>query len=39
MSIKHKDVKLGPDEDRYEIQEFSWTEKQPPEVQVWKRTK
>jgi len=22
MSIKHKDVKLAPDEDRYEIQEF-----------------
>jgi hypothetical protein len=40
MSIKHKDVKLAPDEDRYEIQEFILDgKKQPPEVQVWKRTK
>lgn len=40
MSIKHKDVKLGPDEDRYEIQEFILDgKKQPPEVQVRKRTK
>src|SRR5262249_46009396 len=40
MSIKHKDVKLGPDEERYEIQEFILDgKKQPAEVQVWKRTK
>ena len=40
MFIKHKDVKLGPDEDRYEIQEFILDgKKQPPEVQVWKRTR
>src|SRR5215470_3257379 len=37
LSIKHKDVKLGPDEDRYEIQEFILDgKKQPSEVQVWK---
>jgi hypothetical protein len=40
MSIKHKDVKVGPDEDRYEIEEFILDGKeQPPEVQVWKRAK
>jgi hypothetical protein len=40
LSIKHKDVRLGLDEDRYEIQEFTLDgKKQPPEVQVWKRTK
>jgi hypothetical protein len=40
MSIKHKDMKLGPDEDRYEIEEFLLDgTKQPPEVQVWRRTK
>ena len=40
LSIKHKDVKLGPDEERYEIEEFILDgKKQPPEVQVWKRTK
>ena len=40
LSIKHKDVKLGPDEERYEIQEFILDgKKQRPEVQVWKRTK
>jgi hypothetical protein len=40
LSIRHKDVKVGPDEERYEIQEFILDgKKQPPEVQVWKRTK
>jgi hypothetical protein len=38
LSIKHKDVKLGPNEDRYEIKEFILDgKKQPTEVQVWKR--
>jgi hypothetical protein len=40
LSIKHKDVKLGPDEERYEIEEFILDgKKQAPEVQVWNRTK
>jgi hypothetical protein len=40
LSWKAKDVKLGPDEERYEIQESTLDgKKQPPEVQVWKRTK
>jgi hypothetical protein len=40
MSWKSKDVKLGPDEERYEIQEQVTDGKQlPPEVQIWKRKK
>ena len=39
-SSKTKDVKVGADEERFEIQEYTLDgKKQPAEVQVWKRTK
>ncbi|MBX9581082.1 MAG: hypothetical protein K2X87_12305 [Gemmataceae bacterium] len=39
-SARTRDVKLGPDEDRFEIQEMIIDGKKlPPEVQVWKRKK
>jgi hypothetical protein len=40
ISLKSKDVRIGPDEERYEIQELVLDgKKQPPEDQVWKRKK
>jgi hypothetical protein len=40
MSMKSRDIKRGPDEERYEIEEqIVDGKKLPPEVQTWKRKK
>ena len=40
MSSKSRDVRRGPDEERYEIEELILGGKKlPPEVQIWKRKK
>jgi hypothetical protein len=40
ISFRNKDIKLGADKDRFELQEYVWDgKKAPAEVQVWTRKK